>query len=310
MSTPPDVPSDDPAAHRPAPGWYDDPANPGRPRWWDGHRWAASTAPPSAPGWSPTQSTLPPNRTPLDLDMAQEQRSGRRARALLILGIFGYGLNGLVTVGVLNASLPYFREVFRATSRGRAVPVQPPPSDSLIFLNLFSYVTALASLAAGIAFVVWFYRSVVNAKALGLPQRLSPVWAILGFILPVIQWWFPWWSAKDLFPEGHEGRRLVTRWWLSWLSAQLLLMLAIPAIFVSEEVALGIAFVSLVLYVVAGVLARSLVGAAGNVHQALAADGGHTGPTGQYGTAGTVPAVPVDPWAKAAERREDPWANP
>src|SRR4051812_31234192 len=112
MSTPPDVPSDDPAAHRPAPGWYDDPANPGRPRWWDGQRWAPSTAAPPGPGWSPAQSTPRQAQSPLDLDMPQEQRSGRRARALLILGIFGHGLNGIVTVGVLNASLPYFREVF------------------------------------------------------------------------------------------------------------------------------------------------------------------------------------------------------
>jgi cobalamin synthase len=309
MSTPPDVPSDDPAAHRPAPGWYDDPANPGRPRWWDGQRWAPSTAPPPGPGWSPAQSTLRQNQ-PLDLDIAQEQRSGRRARWMVILGLVGYGARGIVTALVLHSSISYLRDVFDAANSGRRVPVQPAPTGDLVYLNLLSNLMAIVSLAAGIAFLVWFYRSVINARALGLTQRLSPTWAILGFILPVIQWWFPWWSAKDLFPEGHEGRRLVTRWWLCWLGGQLVLLAAILVNFVSLGAAVAVACVSAAFYVAAAVLARSMITAAGNVHQALAADAGNAGQLGTYGMTGAVPAAPVDPWAKAAERREDPWANP
>jgi hypothetical protein len=46
-------------------------------------------------------------------------------------------------------------------------------------------------LVAMVMFVVWFYRARINAEGHGWPQRLSPGWAIVAWVVPVVNFWFP-----------------------------------------------------------------------------------------------------------------------
>ncbi|MGH9124589.1 MAG: DUF4328 domain-containing protein, partial [Acidimicrobiales bacterium] len=79
----------------------------------------------------------------------------------------------------------------------------------------------LALLAVGIVFLLWFYKAVTVAYRLGLPARWSSGWAIAGWFIPIVSFWFPYQSAVDCLPAGHPGRSTVKRWWALWIATQL-----------------------------------------------------------------------------------------
>jgi short-subunit dehydrogenase len=246
MSTPPD-PQDGPPRPRPVPGWYDDPSSPGRPRWWDGERWAPPGGAPARPDRAPT---APPGTPPHAIDIPQEQAGASRARAFLFVGMVSYALSVVCTVitfdWFLSWYIDFIEETMDAVERNDVAPVPTMPAltGTQTAAQLLSYVASIGSLLAGIIFVVWFYRAMVNARGLGLPARLSPVWAVLGFIIPIISLWFPYWCAKDLFPHGHPGRKLALRWWLTFiLGSQLTLFFALGALLIDVSVALAVSLV-------------------------------------------------------------------
>jgi hypothetical protein len=81
---------------------------------------------------------------------------------------------------------------------------------------------ALAILVSGIVFITWFYRIRYNAGTWG-PQRRSQPWAILGWFVPVVFFWFPWQIADDAWqastargPARLSGRRLAVAWLVCW----------------------------------------------------------------------------------------------
>ena len=74
-----------------------------------------------------------------------------------------------------------------------------------------------AQLVVGILFVIWFYRAARAARGIGLPGARSPIWAVLGFLVPVVNFWFPYQVGRDLFPDGHAARTTIKRWWALYL---------------------------------------------------------------------------------------------
>lgn len=107
-----DIPSDyRPAADRgvtgrPAPGWYSDPHDPTRHRWWDGAHWAEDTLPStlarsfeaSVPAPAPTLRPATPREEP------RRQRPGA-GRIAIAVGTVAAALLGMVLVfsGLLEA---------------------------------------------------------------------------------------------------------------------------------------------------------------------------------------------------------------
>ncbi len=59
-------------------------------------------------------------------------------------------------------------------------------------------VSNVGFLVAMVMFVVWFYRARVNAEGHGWPQRWSPGWAIAGWLVPVVNFWFPFQIMADI----------------------------------------------------------------------------------------------------------------
>ena len=57
-------------------------------------------------------------------------------------------------------------------------------------------------LVAMIMFVVWFYRARVNADGHGWPQRRSPSSAVLGWLFPVVNFYFPYQIMADIWRAG------------------------------------------------------------------------------------------------------------
>jgi hypothetical protein len=74
-----------------------------------------------------------------------------------------------------------------------------------------------------ILFVVWFYRARINAERHGYPQRRARGWAFWGWIVPIVNLWFPFQIMGDIWRAGlpAEQRRetawLPALWWTCWL---------------------------------------------------------------------------------------------
>ena len=78
-------------------------------------------------------------------------------------------------------------------------------------------------LGLGILFVVWFRRARINAERHGYRQRRARGWAIWGWIVPIVNLWFPFQIMGDIWRAGLPAQQrtktawLPALWWTCWL---------------------------------------------------------------------------------------------
>ena len=74
-----------------------------------------------------------------------------------------------------------------------------------------------------ILFVVWFYRARINAERHRYRQRRARGWAFWGWIVPIVNLWFPFQIMGDIWRAGlpagqrRETAWLPALWWTCWL---------------------------------------------------------------------------------------------
>ncbi|KDN18570.1 DUF4328 domain-containing protein [Amycolatopsis rifamycinica] len=88
----------------------------------------------------------------------------------------------------------------------------------------------------GIVFMRWLWLARTNAEVIEpAPHRHSPTWAVLGWIVPIVSFWFPQMVVRDVWnasnpqrPRGTgrlyptQGAELVSWWWAAFLANQVL----------------------------------------------------------------------------------------
>jgi hypothetical protein len=103
-------------------------------------------------------------------------------------------------------------------------PVLPPVPGALHAAILVYSLFDLFTLAWTIVLMVFMYNAATHARNLGLPARLQPIWAVLGWIIPVVNVWFPYWVLRDCLPAtATERGDLVLRYWLLYVFGFVLL---------------------------------------------------------------------------------------
>ena len=78
-----------------------------------------------------------------------------------------------------------------------------------------------------ILFVVWFYRARINAERHGYRQRRARAWAFWGWVVPIVNLWFPFQIMGDIWRAGLPAEQrgetawLPALWWTCWLLSEL-----------------------------------------------------------------------------------------
>lgn len=227
----------------PPAGWFPDPAQAGMLRWWDGAQWTQHTHPTPAP--QPASGWVDPQRA-----VADEGKTAQWAR------------NGIVVYGLLTlASLYFAMRLFEGLSEQMAVMMTNPEAvsqDPAVMFGAQGPFLALSQLFNAVQLgifvllLVWIYRAAVAAAALGIPARRSPGWAVGGWFIPVVNFWFPCQSLRDLLPPDHPTRTRILWLWIVAVVAQLLAVAGLIAAFVSSS---GPVFALVCGFVVAAALA-------------------------------------------------------
>jgi hypothetical protein len=93
---------------------------------------------------------------------------------------------------------------------------------SVIYVQL-DKVADVTIFVLGILFVVWFRRARINAERHGYHQRRARGWTFWGWIVPIVNLWFPFQLMGDIWRAGLPAWRhakaawLPALWWLCWL---------------------------------------------------------------------------------------------
>ena len=233
------------------PGWYADPWRHAPLRWWDGNRWTEHTS-----DWGPARPAVAINQpSPADL-LAREQRVTPWLRAVLFL----WPIATALSLGGLVTAIDRFGDIARRNT-----------SSTLPTFWWVAQFGGLIGIAVLVLRIVWLYRAASVARSLGLETRREPLHSAIGWLIPVINYWWPYQGMTDLFPEGERPDRRIAWWWATSIISGLSLFIVIAVPFVPVGVAVGLVALALAPALVAAALEVALVGEALAIHARLVA---------------------------------------
>ena len=232
-------------------GWYPDPGNPSGLRWWNGTGW--------------TEHASQPSRSTTAVDIDEESRRARRARLALLAAV-------PAQVGTLVFVRMQFGDFIDQVREFDGTRGQVEPDFTASGWGAASQISGTVGTVVAVLFLLWFSRSAHNALALGLPARREPAAGVAGFIIPIINLWWPYQSTSDLLPPGDTRRPLVLRWFLLWVVGGFAgAVVTWVAVFVGGGLGWALLAVPAVLTTLAALAARHLIGEIVACHADLAA---------------------------------------
>ncbi|WP_329518526.1 DUF4328 domain-containing protein [Spirillospora sp. NBC_01491] len=94
--------------------------------------------------------------------------------------------------------------------------------ESLFYLlDVLGLAEAAATVATAVALIVWLWRARANAVGIGgTPQQWGRPWMIIGWMVPILNFWVPRMIVADVWrASAPAGRRAwpVNLWWPLWL---------------------------------------------------------------------------------------------
>ncbi|WP_169950476.1 DUF4328 domain-containing protein [Microbispora sp. H11081] len=111
-----------------------------------------------------------------------------------------------------------------------SVPISDLETNDVLYAAS-GLVETVVYVATAVAFLVWLFRARANAEVLcPWPQRRATPWLIFGWVVPIVNFWFPKQIVDDIWTSSKPGaveesgslataRRsgLVWAWWLAWV---------------------------------------------------------------------------------------------
>jgi hypothetical protein len=240
------------AADIPA-GWYPDPGNQKGLRWWNGTAW--------------TELASQPSSATTSVDIEEEASRAERARIGLLVAVPAQ----IAAMVFLRLRFGDFIDQIRALDTGGRIE----PDFTHRGWAAASQLSGGVGMVVGVLFLLWFTRSAHNALALGLPARREPAAGVAGFIVPIINLWWPYQSTSDLLPPGDTRRPLVLRWFLLWMVGGVVgAIFSWVAVFVGGTLGWAFLAVPATLTTLAALAARHLIAEIVDCHAGLAGQSG------------------------------------
>ena len=181
------------------PGWYPDPWYPQSMRWWDGATWTEHAQ------WAASWAT--------PVDPNNVERWAKRAR----LAFWAVGICSAITAIVLPLVIG---STFDRSFDSFGTESDPTFSNGYLVGNLALQPVGLAQLAFQIVLAIWSHHITTTARSIGLRTTHSPGWAIAGWFVPIVNFWFPYQVVRDALPPGHPERTKLGLWWTLHVSTQ------------------------------------------------------------------------------------------
>lgn len=181
---------------------------------------------------------MPPEQRPRrEVSLRRVGLLGRLASVLIAavaLASAFYSWTSWNTLGVLEDifARPYDFTEDQVASRAEA-------ADNLTLIAAWLY--GLFTVAAAIVFIIWLWRARQNSEALseGLHTRARG-WAIGGWFVPIVAWWFPYQVVRDVWLASDPATRIVTGelrrtsggklvgwWWACWIVASVTALISL-----------------------------------------------------------------------------------
>jgi hypothetical protein len=218
-------------------------------RWWDGVRWTEHTA-----DWSgirPVATRAPINQPDQATLLAREQKVAPWLRGLLLLWPIAVALS-------LGGVVSSIDQIASGTD-----------DSSLPTLWWVGQLGGLVGIAVTVLRVIWLYRAATLTRSLGFDTRRQPLHAAIGWLIPIINYWWPYQGVTDLFPVGERPDRRIAWWWVTSIASQLAIIVVIAVPFVPTPVAVLLVVGALAPAVASAALEMGLVGDAVAIHERL-----------------------------------------
>ncbi|MFZ4583757.1 MAG: DUF4328 domain-containing protein [Acidimicrobiia bacterium] len=187
----------------PPPGFYPDPEDPARQRWWDGTAWASPDA-------SQPATTVDPHAA-----FEVERIMAGLMMRLLIAGVVLLIVAATMSIFTAPSVRAQFKETVDAINAGREPRAVGSDASAA---STIGQLANLGYLVVGVGFVVWSYRAARMARALRFRESWAPGWAIGGWFIPLANFVIPYFVVRGLFAPEDPRRPLVGRWWSAYVA--------------------------------------------------------------------------------------------
>jgi hypothetical protein len=222
-------------------------------RWWDGARWTEHVA-----GWGQPAHTAPlPTGSGLRAaadGMPAEYHLARWLRPLLLVWPLALAASSVSLASSVHQILD--EHATSSTASG---------------WDYVGNVGSVLSITLLVVRILWLVRAGDVARRLSLPARRQPIASAIGWIIPILNFWWPYQGVRDLFPPSERPGGRLGWWWGCNVAAPIALIAgAAAATFVPVGVAVVLVGVALIPSIVAAALERTLVADVLAIHERLA----------------------------------------
>lgn len=160
-------------------------------------------------------------------------RAVQPVRALAIATVSALGLTSLAAIALIVPALRQIDVLDRLITDPALVTEAEVTANDLLINGISTARMGTYVLCAAL-FLIWIVRARSNAEGFVLiPHRRDAAWAIFGWVVPVVCFWYPKQIVDDIWSTSQrEGLRtgalqteprsgLVWAWWVTWLSSLL-----------------------------------------------------------------------------------------
>ena len=145
----------------------------------------------------------------------------------------------VIAVGLLIAQIdshPLRAYVDAVRSDSQSNDVANPPR---LYLPVGGYLNGVLQIPVYVGIFIWQFRAAKTARDLRLWAEHSPALGTWSWIIPIVNFWFPYQAIRDCLPGDDPGRASVAWMWVFFIGMTVSNLAAIALIFAGSSAGSG-----------------------------------------------------------------------